>query len=115
MLIAIDRMIKRRRRTLTVLTAALALGAAVVLAHGVIGGEHMGGTVGMSTPAAICLAIAETAAVGLALAAVVRARRMADPSASLLPWVMPAAPQTPLRSLTVPARAGPPALQVFRL
>ena len=115
MLIAIDRMITRRRRTLTVLSAAFALGAAVVLAHGFIGGDHMGGMGGMSSSASICLAVAETAAVALALAAVVQARRTADPRVSLLPWVMPAVPQTPLRSLAVPARAGPPTLQVFRL
>lgn len=112
MLTAIDRLIKRRRRTLSVLSVAFALSGAVALAHGSIGGEHMGG---MGSPAAICLAVAETAAVGLALIAAAKARRMADPRASLLPWVMPAVPQTPLRSLAVPARAGPTTLQVFRL
>ena len=115
MLIAIDRLIKRRRGTFTVLTATVTLGAAVVLAHGFIGGDHMGGMAGMGSPAAICLAIAETAAVGLALAVVVRARRMGGPRASLLPWVLPAAPALPLHSLAVPARAGPATLQVFRL
>ncbi len=114
MLIAIDRLIKRRRRTLSVVGATFALGGAVVLAHG-FGGEHMGGMSGMESPAAICLAVAETAAVGLALAAVVRARRLADPLMSLMPWVLPAAPLTLLRPLAVPARAGPPTLQVFRL
>ena len=115
MLIAIDRRIKRRRRTLSVVSAAFALSGAVALAHGFIGGDHMGGMGGSGSPTSICLAVAETAAVALALAAVVKARRTAGPWASLLPWVMPAAPQTPLRSLAVPARAGPPRLQVFRL
>ena len=115
MLIAIDRLIKRRRRTLFVVGATFALGGAVVLAHGFSGGEHMGGMSGMESPVAICLAVAETAAVGLALAVVVRARRLADPLTSLLPWVLPAAPLTPLRTLAVRARAGPPTLQVFRL
>ncbi len=114
MLIAIDRLIMRRRRTLTVLTAAFALGGAVVLAHGFIG-DHMGGMSGMESPAAICLAVAETAAVGLALVAVVRARRLADPLTSLLPWAMPSLPAPVVRSVAMPARAGPPSLQVFRL
>ena len=114
MLIEINRLIVRRRRTLTVLTATLALGGAVVLAHGFIG-THMGGMSGMDSPAAICLAVAETAAVWLALAAVVRARRLGDPLTTLLPWAMPSLPAPAVHSVAMPARAGPPLLQVFRL
>ena len=115
MLIKINRLMARRRRTLSMLVATFAVVAAVVLAHGFISSDHMGGMAGMSSPAAICLAVAETAALGLALAAVLRTRSRRGLIGAVVPWLIVEVPQAPLRSLAAPARAGPAKLQVFRL
>ena len=114
MLIGIDCIIRRRRRTLFVLAATFSLAIAVALAHG-IGAGHMDGMGGMNPVASICLAVAETAALGLALTFTATALRLGGPRAALLPWRMPARHQVLRPARTVPARAGPHVLQVFRL
>lgn len=107
MFAALNSALRRQRRRLVILAAMLTLAGAVVTAHGVMAGDHMGDGVVM------CLAIAETAvvAVGAAIAMSALARRplwlIAAPALPELPYV-PA-------PMSVPARAGPPSLQVFRL
>ena len=85
----------------------LGLAGAVVTAHSVLGGDHM------SDGVAMCLAVAETAviAVGTALGVGVALSRRSR-------WLI-AAPALPDFGYvpgpqSVPARAGPPQLQVFR-
>jgi hypothetical protein len=90
------------------LAVMLGLAGAVVVAHSATGGDHMGDAMVM------CLAVAETAvlAVGTALVvglAVARRPRWLMPAPVLHASAYVPAPRT------VPARAGPPRLQVFRL
>jgi hypothetical protein len=104
---AINSALRRQRRRVAMLAMMLGLAGAVVTAHSVMGGDHMGDGVVM------CLAVAETAviavgtAVGVCLALTRRRWFIAAPAIRVLGYV-PA-------SLSVPARAGPPRLQVFRL
>lgn len=110
MFIELNSLMRRQRRHLAVVVAMIGLAGAVVVAHSAMGHDHVGdvgGTVVM------CLAVAETAVVvvGIALALGVFMRRAL--------WLL--APQRaprsrfPRASVGVPARAGPPLLQVFRL
>lgn len=99
--------LRRQRRRLVVLAAMLTLAGAVVAAHSVTGGDHMGdGTV-------MCLAVAGTAAVAIGAAVVLSALAWRPR------WPVPASLYRQLRFVAAPvsirARAGPPALQVFRL
>jgi hypothetical protein len=97
----------RQQRRLAVVAVMLGLAAAIVTAHSVSAGDHMGDGVAM------CLAVAETAviAVGAALVVGAGARRRrwfvaerAHPEFAGVPTIQ-----------SVPARAGPPLLQVFQL
>jgi hypothetical protein len=105
---ALNTALRRQRRRLAMLAVMLGLAGAVVTAHSVTAGDHMGDGVVM------CLAVAETAivAVGAALVVgVVGAHRAR--------WLV-AAPGLPAFAYvpaprSVPARAGPPLFQVFRL
>jgi hypothetical protein len=106
-LCAVNGALRRQRRRLVMVAVMLGLAGAVVTAHSVMGGDHMGDGVVM------CLAVAQTAviAVGTALGVGVALSRqlrwlIVAPAIPELSYV--AAPQS------VPARAGPPHLQVFR-
>jgi hypothetical protein len=97
---------RRQRRRTALAACILALGAAVVIAHGPMGLDHMG------TAFAACVAVLEGTALGAA-AAVALASRPAPGKRSApivqtvtLPAFRPPEPR---------ARAGPPSLQVFRL
>ena len=107
MFCAVNSMLRRQRRHLVVLLAVLALAGAVVTAHSLMSHDHMSDVV------VACLAIAETAVVGIGTALVLGARAW-RPS-RLLPELPP--PRLALVVSPVPARAraGPPLLQVFRL
>jgi hypothetical protein len=105
---ALNAALRRQRRRLAVLAVMLGLAGAVVTAHSVMAADHMGDGVTM------CLAVAETAVIAIGAALVIRvavAHRarwlIAAPVFRALAFVP--APRS------VPARAGPPLLQVFRL
>jgi hypothetical protein len=105
MLIALDTVVRRLRRRLVVVAAALALVGAVVVAHSALADDHMGDAV------AACVAVAETAALGIAAAA-----GTARAKAPRMPSINAATPAPPAgRAPLARARAGPPGLQVFRL
>lgn len=117
MLIAVNRSIERNRRRLVILFGAFALACALMLAHGTAGSMHMGmsenGAMSFETALEVCLAVTETAAVGLAALALLRSLNLARPmfrAPGLLVVLLPN------RATPVPvgARAGPDLLQVFR-
>ena len=92
------------------LAVVLGLTGAVVVAHGAMGHDHMGD---LGEAVVMCLAVTETAVVaaGAALALGARLRQ------SL--WLVVQLPEPEPRytpaPASVPARAGPRVLQVFRL
>lgn len=116
-LIAFNLFLKRQRRRLLTAVAGAVLASGVAAAHGAPGGDHMnghmdGGAGGKAL--AMCLAVAETAALGLAAGAVLSFawRRHRHPLVSLgRPVVVSHAGLVPVPA----ARAGPARLQVFRL
>jgi hypothetical protein len=105
---ALNRTLRRQRRRLATLAVMLSLVGAVVVAHSAMGHDQTGSAL------VTCLAVAETAVVGvgvaLALGAWMRRPR----------WLVtaPLEPR-PAAFVASPAgvrvRAGPPGLQVFRL
>ena len=97
----------RRRRGLAVLAAALALAFAVAWAHSGLAMDHMG------PPTAMCLAIVDGGLVLGAALIVATGAQAAPPVREVLRPHALAAGHTVARS--VPARAGPAVLQVFRL
>jgi hypothetical protein len=104
---ALNRTLRRQRRRLVTLAVILGLVGAVVIAHSAMNHDFMGDAIVM------CLAVAETAIVGVGLAVAVGAR---------IDGVRWRTHEPPLRSFApMPgptgtlARAGPPALQIFRL
>ena len=107
LLCALNSTLRRQRRRLVTLLAVLTLAGAGVAVHSTTSHDHRG-DVGIT-----CLAVAETAVVGIgaALASGTQLRRprwlAADPHELKL-VVIPA-------PVGVQARAGPPRLQVFRL
>ncbi|MGK2939728.1 MAG: hypothetical protein ACSLFR_18315 [Solirubrobacteraceae bacterium] len=124
MLILLNTLIRRHRRRMSMALGVLALAGALVLAHGAVGGGHMGDSMGHPMSATIdaapvgdvlevCLAVAETAALGFGLLAAVgvwRAARVmfgAAPGCHLEHTISPVARPWP------EARAGPADLQVF--
>lgn len=128
MLIALNSVIRRYRDRLTAAVIAVALSGAVVAAHSAIGAGHMpspnhhmamshgapGGQIDSSFDDIVlmCLAIAETAALGCIVLAMLSARRLAATTVRLTT----AAPLTATRAVPPPlvqARAGPAVLQVF--
>ena len=88
----------------------LALAGTVVVAHSAMGHDHMGDVGGAVV---MCLAVAETAvvAVGVSLALGACMRRLLW----LVEQLRAPEPRFTLAPASVPARAGPPLLQVFRL
>ena len=108
--IGLNSTMRRQRRRLAMLAVMFGLAGAIVVAHGAMGHDHMGAA---GEAVLMCLAVAETAvvAVGVALAVGARRRRPLWP-VSLLPEIEPRFTPAPA---SVPARAGPPLLQVFRL
>ena len=104
----INTVMRRQRRRLVALAAVLALAGMVTVAHSAMAADHMGDGMVM------CVAVLAVAAVAV-IAAVAGAPR------SWLPmrWIPRPSGPPRLRLLAlVPqprARAGPPALQVFRL
>jgi hypothetical protein len=107
-LCAVNSALRRQRRRLVMLAIMLGLAGAVVTAHSVMGGDHM------SDGVVMCLAVAETAviAIGTAVAVGLALARRAGwligvPALREFAYAPP--PQS------VPARSGPPQLQVFRL
>lgn len=127
MLIALNSVIRRYRDRLTAAVVAVALSGAVVAAHSAIGAGHMapsyhmamlhgapGGQIDSSFDDIVlmCLAIAETAALGCIVLAMLSARRFTATTVRLTT----AAPLTATRAVPPPlvqARAGPAVLQVF--
>jgi hypothetical protein len=105
--IALNAALRRQRRRLATLAVMLGIAGVVVTAHSVLGGDHMGDGVLM------CLAVADTAvvAIGTALAAGIAAAQKPR-------WfiAVPALPAVAYARAprSVPARAGPAVLQVFR-
>lgn len=138
MLIACNDAIRRHRRRVGTVAAALVLASALMLAHGAAGAGHLGGapgsagmgahdlTMGAHHPPAgadhgglslddalaMCLAVTETAAFGFALLAVIAAWRCAlhRPTATV---PRPAAAGVAVAPPGAAARAGPAVLQVF--
>jgi hypothetical protein len=108
--IGLNSWMRRQRRRLTMLAVMVALAGMVVTAHSAMGHEHMG-DVGQAV--VMCLAVAETAVVaaGIALAFGASMRRALWPVARFVQR----APRFFTAPASVPARAGPPLLQVFRL
>jgi hypothetical protein len=86
----------------------LGLAGAVVVAHSAMGGDHMGDAMVM------CLAVAETAVLAVGTALVVGLAVARRPRWLILAPAPSAFGHTPAPR-SVPARAGPPLLQVFRL
>lgn len=132
MLIALDSRFRRHGSRIAVGLAVFALAFAIVVAHGALGAEHMDASGGtpmtmvhgdhggaavdqpdvMHAMVAMCLAIAETAAIGFGLLAVIAALRLA--LALVRPRMPDVLPTSRPRMAAVPsARAGPAVLQVF--
>lgn len=110
MLIALNQLRRRHRQRLAAVLLALALCCLLVAAHSALAERHMGDDM------AICLAVAQTAALALSIAVViVAATRHSLPCAS---WDrgLASMPSRPNSQPPVPrSRAGPAVLQVFRL
>lgn len=108
MLLGINSVVRRHRRRLRVLAAVLVLCGVVVFAHSAMGGDHM------DDGAVMCVAVLAVGAVA-AIAAVAGASR----SHLTLRWsAVRLLRRQPLLVANPPqprARAGPSALQVFRL
>ena len=116
-MIAVNRCIARNRRRLMMLLGALALICSIMLAHGALGGGHMGmsdgGGMSMDSALTVCLAVAESAAAGLAALALAGALRLARP-ALRAPGFMTIVLPGHVMAIPAGARAGPELLQVFR-
>jgi drug/metabolite transporter (DMT)-like permease len=104
---ALNRTLRRRRRRLVTLAVILGLAGVVVAAHSAMHHDSMGDAMVM------CLAVAETAIVGVGVAVALGARVQA------LRWEMREAPLCAVAPMPAPTgirpRAGPSALQIFRL
>jgi peptidoglycan/LPS O-acetylase OafA/YrhL len=102
---ALNRTLRRQRRRLVTLAVILGLAGAVVVAHSAMHHDYMSDAIVM------CLAVAETAIVGVALALGARIDRWR--------WLASDSSRPPRAFIPVPpgirARAGPPVLQIFRL
>lgn len=102
----------------------LTLAGALALAHGAIGGGHMGDAMGHSMSAAggaapvgdvlaVCLAVAESAALGFGLLAAIGAWRVARVAFGALGACPAMRSITNVAAPSPAARAGPADLQVF--
>lgn len=126
MLILLNTLIRRHRRRMSTALGVLALAGALVLAHGAHGGGHMGDAAGHSMSAtadavpttndvlAVCLAIAETAALGFGLLAALGAWRVTRVTFGASAVFACLQAITPFERPRPTARAGPADLQVFR-
>ena len=115
-MIAVNRCIARNRRRLLMLLGALALICSIMLAHGALGGGHMGmsdGGMSMDSALTVCLAVAESAAAGLAALALAGALRLARPALRAPGFITIVLPGH-VMAIPAGARAGPELLQVFR-
>ena len=117
MLIAVNRNISRHRRRLVVVFCAFVLACALMLAHGAVGGMHMGmadhGGMSVDGALAVCLAVTETAAAGLAALSLIGALRRGRHLLRAPQLIVVRLPR-PIALVPVGARAGPDVLQVFR-
>jgi hypothetical protein len=108
--IALNSALRRQRRRFAVLAVMLGLAGSVVVAHSVLGHDHMGD---ISGAIAMCLAVAETAIVAVGAAVALCALRRHPRR------LFPAPPVPDLAFVPcligTHSRAGPPLLQVFRL
>lgn len=132
MIIALNAALRRHGNRIRAAVAVLALTGALVVAHGALGATHMASPAlpaqmgmemhghpaapaddgAMSDMVAMCLAIAETAAIGFGLLAVVAALRLALAFVrARIPDARVAGRPRPARARA--ARAGPAVLQVF--
>ena len=110
MFVGLNTWMRRQRRRLTMLAVMLALAGTVVVAHSAMGHDHMGD---VGEAVVMCLALAETAVVGVGLA-LAHGMLMLRPRWRLAQALTRESGFIPAAS-GVPARAGPPLLQVFRL
>jgi hypothetical protein len=106
--VALNTALRRQRRRLAMLAVMLGLAGAVVTAHSVTAGDHMGDGVVM------CLAVAESAVIAIGAAIVVGV------AVAYRPYWFLAVPSPGASAYvpgprSVPARAGPALLQAFRL
>lgn len=107
MFLAINSVVRRQRRRLVTLALVLSLASVVVIAHSAMGDDHI------DDGAVMCVAVLQVAA----LAAAAVAAGLPTAALSVRSAVLPLVPR--LAILAFPpqprARAGPAALQVFRL
>ena len=108
MFAALNAALRRQRRRLAMVAIMLGLAGAVVTAHSIMAGDHMGDGVMM------CLAVAETAVIAIGAALVVGVTMALRARGLIAAPGFPACTYVPAPR-SVPARAGPPLLQVFRL
>jgi hypothetical protein len=104
---AINSALRHRRRRIAMLAVMVALAGAVVTAHSVMAGDHMGDGLVM------CLAVVEGAVVAVGVAVAVAALALRPQCLIALPVLVEFAHVPTV--LGVRARAGPARLQVFRL
>lgn len=110
MLIALNQLRRRRRQRLGAVLLALALCCLLVAAHSALAERHMGDDM------AVCLAVAQTAALALSIAVViVAATRHSRPCASSDFGLAPTQSRPNSQPPVPRSRAGPAVLQVFRL
>ena len=108
MFFAINTLARRQRRRLVTLALVLSLASIVVIAHSAMGADHMDGDAVMCVAVLEIAAIAAVAVAAGAPAAVIPLHRAELPAATGGVPLLAFPPQPR-------ARAGPSALQVFRL
>lgn len=124
MLILLNTLIRRHRRRTSTALGVLTLAGTLALAHGAIGGGHMGDAMSHSMSAAgdaapvgdvlaVCLAVAETAALGFGLLAAIGAWRVARVTFGASATCPATQSLTSFARPSPAARAGPADLQVF--
>ena len=112
MLVAVHSQLRRNRRQARWLLAVLAIAAAALTAHSMVMGGAMSDHEAVDA-AALCIAVGGALAVA-GVAAFAAGRRAQRPTWLLAPVAEPAPAFVPVASGFL-VRAGPPALQVFRL
>jgi hypothetical protein len=105
--VALNTALRRQRRRLAMLGVMLGLAGATVTAHSVLGGDHMGDGVLM------CMAVANTAVVAISTALAAGSAAAQHPRWSIGTPALRAVAYVPAPR-SVPARAGPALLQIFR-
>lgn len=123
-LILLNTQIRRHRRRMSTALGVPALAGVLVLAHSSLGSGHMGHVASHPMSAtvdaipsddilAMCLAVAETAALGFGLLAAIGAWRLARVTFGEAPTCTAAQPITSSTRRGPAVRAGPADLQVF--